>query len=62
MNNLAIVLYALGEVVAARELDEKVLAVRRRVLGEEHPDTLTSMNNLAIIELRIGGSGSQGGP
>jgi hypothetical protein len=28
-------------------LQEQVLRVRRRVLGEEHPDTLSSMNNLA---------------
>jgi hypothetical protein len=28
-------------------LDERVLAVRTRVLGEEHQSTLTSMNNLA---------------
>ena len=27
----------------------KVLEVRRRVLGEEHPDTLISMNNLAVL-------------
>ena len=47
MNNYALDLHNLGEVVAARELDEKVLAGRRRVLGEEHPDTLQSMNNYA---------------
>ncbi|WP_203755522.1 tetratricopeptide repeat protein, partial [Actinoplanes cyaneus] len=29
-------------------LNEKILAVRRRVLGEEHPETLTSMHNLGI--------------
>jgi len=26
---------------------ERVLDVFRRVLGDEHPDTLTAMNNLA---------------
>jgi hypothetical protein len=26
---------------------EKMLEVRRRILGEEHPDTLTTMNDLA---------------
>jgi hypothetical protein len=26
-----------------------VIEKRKRVLGEEHPDTLMSMNNLAII-------------
>ena len=31
-----------GEQQAARELDEDTLARRRRVLGEDHPDTLTA--------------------
>ena len=31
----------LGEYQAARDLDEDTLARRRRVLGEDHPDTLT---------------------
>jgi hypothetical protein len=34
---------------AARELHEQVFAMRRRVLGEEHPDTLVSMNDLALL-------------
>jgi Tetratricopeptide repeat len=29
------------------QLDEDTLARRRRVLGDDHPDTLTSANNLA---------------
>jgi hypothetical protein len=33
--------------VGARAIEEEVLAIRRRVLGAEHPDTLTSMSNLA---------------
>ena len=40
-------LRAQGELGAARELEEQVLAGRREVLGERHPDTLTAMNNLA---------------
>src|SRR5262249_40231447 len=36
-----------GAYVPARSMVEKVLEVRRRILGEEHPHTLTSMNNLA---------------
>ncbi|MFE5685086.1 tetratricopeptide repeat protein [Streptomyces sp. NPDC056512] len=31
----------------ARDLDRDTLARRRRVLGEDHPDTLTSAGNLA---------------
>ena len=30
------------------ELDEDTLARRRRVLGEDHPDTLASADNLAF--------------
>jgi hypothetical protein len=37
----------LGQVRAARELDQDTLDRRRRVLGEDHPDTLTTANNLA---------------
>ena len=31
-----------------------VLSVKRRVLGEEHPDTLSSMNNLACALRKAG--------
>lgn len=48
MNNLAGTLRAQGDLAGARSLEEQVLTVRRRVLGEEHPDTLISMNNLAF--------------
>ncbi|KAA0585923.1 tetratricopeptide (TPR) repeat protein [Azospirillum lipoferum] len=47
MNNLAATLWNQGDLAGARELQEEVLAVRRRVFGGEHPDTLTAMNNLA---------------
>ena len=46
-SNLANDLRALGEVQAARDLDQDTLDRKRRVLGEDHPDTLTSANNLA---------------
>jgi hypothetical protein len=37
----------------AEELQVQVMQTRKRVLGDEHPDTLTSMNNLAItLELQ----------
>jgi hypothetical protein len=35
-------------------LEEQILAIRARVLGEEHPDTLTSMNNLAVTMQALG--------
>jgi tetratricopeptide (TPR) repeat protein len=38
-----------GRYREARPLFEKVLAVRRKLLGEEHPDTASGYNNLAYI-------------
>jgi hypothetical protein len=32
----------------AEELEVQVMETRKRVLGAEHPDTLTSMGNLAF--------------
>jgi hypothetical protein len=43
----AILRYAQGDLAGARRLQEEVLAERRRVLGQEHRDTLAAMNNLA---------------
>lgn len=47
-NNLAHDLRALGEAGAARDLDQDTLERRRRVLGHDHPDTLSSAHNLAL--------------
>jgi len=46
-HSLAIDLYELGEMQAARDLAQDTLDRRRRVLGEDHPKTLASANNLA---------------
>ncbi len=54
MNNLALTLGGQGDLAGARALQEKVLEVRRRVLGKEHPDTLISMANLAYTLLQMG--------
>jgi hypothetical protein len=43
----AMTLYSDGRYVEAEELQVQVMQTRKRVLGDEHPDTLTSMNNLA---------------
>jgi hypothetical protein len=53
-SGLAISLRVVGEHQAARELDEDTLARRRRVLGEDHPDTLWSAYSLvgALMTLR----------
>ncbi|MGP7996142.1 MAG: tetratricopeptide repeat protein [Streptosporangiaceae bacterium] len=40
-------LRSLGEYQAASELDEDTLVRFRRVLGEDHPDTLRLASNLA---------------
>jgi hypothetical protein len=54
---LAADLRDLGEVQAARDLDQDTLDRKRQVLGEDHPDTLTSASNLAL-DLRILGQPS----
>ncbi|MEH0516754.1 FxSxx-COOH system tetratricopeptide repeat protein [Streptomyces sp. B21-079] len=46
LNALAQVLRKAGAFGAARLLHERVLDVETRMLGPEHPDTLTSRNNL----------------
>jgi tetratricopeptide (TPR) repeat protein len=37
-----------GDLAGARALQEEILAKRRHTLGEEHPDTLYALNNLAV--------------
>jgi hypothetical protein len=44
----------MGDLPAARELQEKVVEVRTRVLGPEHPNILSSINNLATTLLSMG--------
>ena len=46
---MAIVLHKEGKWKKAEEMYRQVLDVRRRVLGEDHPITLGSKNNLAAI-------------
>jgi len=38
-------------------LDVQAMDTRKRVLGTEHPDTLTSMHNLALTRRRQGRGG-----
>jgi hypothetical protein len=45
MNNLANVYAQQGEYGKAETLHTRILEIRRRVLGPEHPDTLMSMLN-----------------
>jgi tetratricopeptide (TPR) repeat protein len=46
--------YYRGDFRSARALQEQVLDVMRRVLGAEHPDTLTAIGNLAETLLALG--------
>ena len=49
MNNLANVLEAQGNLEEARLLHVEALEVSRRVLGSDHPHTLTSMLCLGVV-------------
>ncbi|WP_026207945.1 FxSxx-COOH system tetratricopeptide repeat protein, partial [Catelliglobosispora koreensis] len=53
-HTLAAALSDLGEYERARQLDEDTLARRRRVLGDDHPDTLMSAHNLAVDLSNLG--------
>ncbi len=44
----------LGEYEAAEPHTERALELRRRVLGEEHPDTLQLMAELGFLYMRQG--------
>jgi len=46
-----VTLRAHGDHAEARRLQERVLEVRTRLQGDEHPDTLTSMFNLGLTLL-----------
>ena len=44
-----VLLKAQGDYAAAKPLYEQALAIRKAVLGKHHPDTATSLNNLAVL-------------
>jgi hypothetical protein len=48
------VLLAQDELAAARALHQQALVARWQLLGDEHPDTLESMNDLAVTLLEQG--------
>ena len=41
--------YRLGKYLVAEKLYRQTLELKEKVLGREHPDTLSSMNNLAMV-------------
>ena len=49
LNKQVVQLYGQGKYKEAAAIAEKALALAERVLGKEHPDTLTSVNNLACL-------------
>ena len=49
MNNLALVLEKQGKYEEAEMMHREELELSQRILGKEHPSTLTSMNNLALV-------------
>ena len=54
MSNLASMYRAQGRTAEVVALEEEVLEKCRRILGAEHPDTLTSMGNLASTDWNQG--------
>ena len=61
-NNLAIDLRELGEVQAARDLDQDTLDRRRRVLGEDHPEHPGLREQPGRRPARAGGGAGRPGP
>src|SRR4051794_30893787 len=52
--SIARVLTSLGDLSQARELGDQVLNRRRRLLGDDHPDTLTAASQLGTAMLQLG--------
>jgi tetratricopeptide (TPR) repeat protein len=57
MNNLAALYVNEGKNAEAEPLSTAAVEVRRRVLGERHPDTLRSMANLGLLYVNSGRHG-----
>ena len=49
MNNLAAVYESQGRYAEVEKLHKETLEIERRVLGQDHPDTIRSMVNLACV-------------
>jgi tetratricopeptide (TPR) repeat protein len=48
-NELGTSYFATGDLVTSLSFEEKALAVKRVALGNDHPDTAISMNNIAYV-------------
>ena len=49
LNNIALVLKSQGQLEEALEMHRQALDIRKRALGEDHPDTAGSVNNIASV-------------
>ncbi len=49
LQTIADTLFALGLLEEATDPQERALSIRRMALGDEHPDTLVSINNMGIL-------------
>ena len=49
LNKQVVQLYGQGKYAEATAIAQRALTLAERVLGKEHPDTLTSVNNLAVL-------------
>jgi hypothetical protein len=47
-------LQAMGDQEGARPYYEQALAIRKKVLGEEHPDTVICLNNMDFLLKEMG--------
>jgi hypothetical protein len=48
MNNLALTRGYQGDHIGVRQLQERAIEKRKQMLGDGHPDTVSSMDNLAV--------------
>jgi tetratricopeptide (TPR) repeat protein len=62
LNNLAQIYRTKGEYFKAEPLYESVLKIRVKALGQDHPESINTLNNLYMIRLRmsLGLDGSDG--
>jgi tetratricopeptide (TPR) repeat protein len=54
MSELASIYYRMGRIKEAVKLGKKVMDIRQRLLGDEHPDTLLAMSNLTMFYSQLG--------
>ena len=54
MKNLAITYGELGDRYKEFKLQEQIYYIRCRVMGEEHPDTVSSLSDIAYLAQLLG--------